>query len=374
MEKLKLIQCGVGGFGKSWLHDMVVTSPDFELAAIVDVAEGNLATEGEAAKVPAERRFTTLEAALEKVQADAVLTVTPPPVHVQHARLAFARGLHLMTEKPIAGTIEEGREMVKLAEDANRRLLVSQNYRYNAPYAYARQLLADGAVGQFGGGSIGFYIAGDFRGTFRETMEFPLLIDMSIHHFDLIRFITRRNIRKVSALSFNPPGSTFKHAAALKMVLELEGGIPFSYDGDWSALGRTTSWSGNWRLQGSQGSLHLENDKLAWRAPSSGAKTPPRRTSPRPRWNSPPAPRPCMNSPPSSAPARAASSTARAISGASAPSWPAWKAAAPAGRSMWPACSGRCEFASDRGPNRLALAIWKTFRLPRGRSSGPRSS
>lgn len=263
MEKLKLIQCGVGGFGKSWLHDMVVTSPDFELAAIVDVAEGNLATEGEAAKVPAERRFTTLEAALEKVQADAVLTVTPPPVHVQHARLAFARGLHLMTEKPIAGTIEEGREMVKLAEDANRRLLVSQNYRYNAPYAYARQLLADGAVGQFGGGSIGFYIAGDFRGTFRETMEFPLLIDMSIHHFDLIRFITRRNIRKVSALSFNPPGSTFKHAAALKMVLELEGGIPFSYDGDWSALGRTTSWSGNWRLQGSQGSLHLENDKLA---------------------------------------------------------------------------------------------------------------
>lgn len=263
MEKLKLIQCGIGGFGKSWLHEVALSSPDFELVALVDVAEGNLATEGDAAKIPADRRFTTLEAALEKVQADAVLTVTPPPVHVQHARLAFSRGLHLMTEKPLAGTVAEALEMVKLAKDANRRLLVSQNYRYNAPYVHARQLLADGAIGEFGGGSIGFYIAGDFRGTFRETMEFPLLVDMSIHHLDLIRFITRQNIRQVTALSFNPPASPYKHDAGLKMLLQLEGGIPFSYDGDWSALGRTTSWSGNWRLQGSKGSLHLEKDQLA---------------------------------------------------------------------------------------------------------------
>jgi predicted dehydrogenase len=262
MEKLKLIQCGVGGFGKSWLSDVVTSSPDFELTAIVDVVDDNLAAAGDVAKLPAERCFRTLEAALEKVQADAVLTVTPPPVHIQHARLAFARGLHLMTEKPLAGTIEEAREMVKLAKEASRRLLVSQNYRYNAPYYHARQLLADGAVGEVGSGSIAFYIAPDFRKTFREAMEFPLLLDMSIHHFDLIRFITRKNIRKVTALSFNPPGSTFQHDAGLKMLLELEGGLAFSYDGDWTALGRTTSWSGNWRLQGSRGSLHIENDKL----------------------------------------------------------------------------------------------------------------
>lgn len=262
MEKLKLIQCGVGGFGQSWLSEVTTTSPDFELAAIVDVHDANLATAGDAAGIPAERRFTTLEEALEKVQADAVLTVTPPPVHLQHARLAFARGLHLMTEKPIAGTVAEAREMLMLAKEANRRLLVSQNYRYNAPYYHARQLLADGVIGEVGSGTIAFYIAPDFRGTFRETMEFPLLIDMSIHHFDLIRFITRKNISKVTALSFNPPGSTFQHDAGLKMLLELEGGMVFSYDGDWAALGRATSWSGNWRLQGGQGSLHLENDKL----------------------------------------------------------------------------------------------------------------
>jgi predicted dehydrogenase len=46
------------------------------------------------------------------------------------------------------------------------------------------------------------------------------------------------------------------------MLLELEGGIPFSYSGDWSAIGRSTSWNGNWRLQCAGGSLHLEDDHL----------------------------------------------------------------------------------------------------------------
>ena len=46
------------------------------------------------------------------------------------------------------------------------------------------------------------------------------------------------------------------------MLLELDGGLPFSYSGDWSARGRSTGWDGNWRLQGSEGSLHLEKDAL----------------------------------------------------------------------------------------------------------------
>ena len=67
-------------------------SPDFDLVAIVDVSEKALADAGQAVGVPPERRFPTLEAALEHVEADAVLTVTPPAVHAAHARLAFAAG------------------------------------------------------------------------------------------------------------------------------------------------------------------------------------------------------------------------------------------------------------------------------------------
>lgn len=261
-NKLRLIQCGVGGFGASWVQSIVSASPDFELVGIVDLVEKNLHESGEAIGLTEERRFKTLEAALDAVETDAILTVTPPPVHIEHAKIAFSRGLHLMTEKPIADTIENAKLMVQLARQAGKQLTISQNYRYRPFIQKLRQLLADRVLGEFGHGHLDFYMPADFTGTFRETMEFPLLIDMAIHHFDLIRAVTGRNITRVTAHSFSPPWSWYKHDPGLKMLLELEGGLPFSYSGDWGAHGRCTTWNGTWRLQCAEGSLHLEADEI----------------------------------------------------------------------------------------------------------------
>src|SRR5688572_23117341 len=100
-EKLRLIQCGLGGMGKAWRDNATSASPDFHVVAVVDVSEHALRDGGEHLNVPTERRFRDLHDALadERVKADAVLTVTPPAVHVEHAKLAFSRGLHLLTEK-----------------------------------------------------------------------------------------------------------------------------------------------------------------------------------------------------------------------------------------------------------------------------------
>jgi predicted dehydrogenase len=262
MKKLRLIQCGVGGFGESWLKEVSSKSPDFEVVALVDISQDNLAKAGKDASIAADRQFTTLDASLAAVPADAVLSVTPPPVHVQHARLAFARGLHIMTEKPFADTIHHAVEMLRLARESGRRLLVSQNYRYSPAIHRAKQLLAEKTLGDFGHGHIDFYIPADFTGTFREKMEFPLLVDMAIHHLDLIRYVTGRNIVKVTTLSIKPSWSWYEHDPGLKMLLELDDGTAFSYSGDWSAKGRGTSWNGSWRLQCADGSVHLENGEM----------------------------------------------------------------------------------------------------------------
>jgi predicted dehydrogenase len=74
--------------------------------------------------------------------------------------------------------------------------------------------------------------------------------------------VTGRNVERVTAMSFRPAWSWYAHEPGLKMLLELEGGAPFSYSGDWSARGATTGWSGAWRLQCAEGSIHLENDRV----------------------------------------------------------------------------------------------------------------
>ena len=262
MKKLRLIQCGIGGFGQSWLSEVTSKSPDFEVVALVDISQADLVRAGAETGIPVERQFTGLAAALETVPADAILSVTPPPIHVQHARLAFSRGLHVMTEKPFADTLEHADEMLRLAKESGKQLVVSQNYRYRPVIARAKQLLAEKIMGDFGHGHIDFYIPADFGGSYRTTMDFPLLIDMAIHHLDLIRYVTGRNIVKVTTLSFRPGWSWYKHDSGLKMLLELEDGTNFSYSGDWSGKGRPTSWSGSWRLQCAEGSIHLENDEI----------------------------------------------------------------------------------------------------------------
>lgn len=262
MDKLKLIQCGVGGKGRDWINKATTGSPDFELVALVDINAENLAYARSVTGLGEQQCFDSLEKALETVQADAVLSVTPPVVHVQHARLAFAHGLHYLCEKPFADTVAHAREMIALARAAGKQLAISQNYRFRAPVQHLKRLLQEEVVGELGHGHLDFYIAGDFTGTFREHMEYPLLLDMAIHHFDLIRCVTGRDIEKVLAWSFRPPWSWYTHEPALKMMMELEGGIPFSYSGDWSARGKTTSWNGDWRLQCAQGALLFENNNV----------------------------------------------------------------------------------------------------------------
>ena len=267
MSKLGLIQCGVGGMGGAWVSGASTQSPDFELVAIVDVVPANLENVGEKTGLAPERRFASLEDAIAASKsglfhADAVLTVTPPLVHVQHARLAFENGLHLITEKPIGANLEDAQEMVRLAREARKQLVVSQNYRYRATAQKWREVAAAQPVGEIGHGKLEFMVPGDFTGSFRETMEFPLLVDMAVHHFDLIRAVMGRNIARVSTQSFSPPWNWYGHDSAANVQIELEDGTPFLYSGDWSARGKSTSWNGDWRLQCAEGSLHWEKDEI----------------------------------------------------------------------------------------------------------------
>ncbi len=260
MAKLRLIQAGVGGMGQAWWKGAITGHPDVDVAAIVDINPEPLNEAGDALGVPVDRRFNDLAQAIRAVQADAVLTVTPPAVHIKHAELAFANGLHLLTEKPIGGTLTEAVRMVQMADRADRLLMVAQNYRYSRAAQTLARLVREKPLGEIGHGQIDFYIPGDFRGSFREKMQYPLLVDMAIHHLDLIRAITGRNIIGMTADTFRPKWSWYEHHPGLKMLMRLEGDMPFSYSGDWSARGHCTTWNGAWRLQCAQGCIEYTHE------------------------------------------------------------------------------------------------------------------
>nr|WP_281372800.1 Gfo/Idh/MocA family oxidoreductase [Kineococcus aurantiacus] len=137
---------------------------------------------------------------------------------------------------------------------------VSQNYRFYPGAQTARRLIAEGAVGDLS------VVHVDFRrwdhdepaGTYRHyQFPHPLIYDMAIHHFDLLRMTTGREAVSVYAKVTDPPWSRYTEEASAVLVVELEGGLVCSYRGSWVSRAPQTAWDGEWVFDGADGYLTL---------------------------------------------------------------------------------------------------------------------
>ncbi len=263
MKTMRIIQCGVGGFGGGWLG-VVQRNEQFEHAALVDPNSANMEAARRKVPMPASLCFTSLDRALAKVKADAVLVVTPPATHHPLVVQALSAGTHVLVEKPIAEDMPSAMDMVRQAELHKRILMVSQNYRNNPAPHLLRTLLAKKNFGRLVHADIVFALAADFRGSFRETMQYPLLLDMSIHHTDLMRYITGLEAKSIYVRSIHTGAPEFKHDAAFKAVIEMENGVVLGYSGDWTARRLATSWNGDWQIQTRKGALAWDDSGVTF--------------------------------------------------------------------------------------------------------------
>lgn len=78
---------------------------------------------------------------------DAVFIATPEHLHYPMFMDAIKAGKNIYTEKPLAHTIEQGEEMVKAAEASGKTVQVGTQNRSNSLYIRAKQMVADGMIG-----------------------------------------------------------------------------------------------------------------------------------------------------------------------------------------------------------------------------------
>ena len=236
---------------------MVREAPNVELAAIADPDP----KVRESTRTPV---FETLEEALGQVACDAVLVATPPATHHAVAKAALEAGRHVLVEKPLATNLADAVDLVRTAENAGRLLAVSQNYRYNGPFRAVLRAVKGGEIGDLV--SIKISCRRDTRALFetndfRYSMRHPYVLDMSIHHYDLIRAATGREVLRVHARGRRVPDSPFVHHPAVSALLDLEGDVPILYEGDWATREPETSWNGDWEVVGEEGRLRWSGDR-----------------------------------------------------------------------------------------------------------------
>ncbi len=183
-NKLRVAVIGVGYLGRfhaliySRMSEVVlvgVVDPDADRAQAVAAEAGCAA-------------LTSAQALLERV--DAVSIVAPTRVHLEVAAPFLRRGVHMMLEKPIAATGEEGEEIVRLAARSGAILQIGHLERFNA-----------GVMALAGRISAPRYMEAQRIGGFTERVaDVDVISDLMIHDIDIILSLMGLPIRGIAAV------------------------------------------------------------------------------------------------------------------------------------------------------------------------------
>ncbi|WP_424766841.1 Gfo/Idh/MocA family protein [Paenibacillus sp. sgz302251] len=248
--KHRVVVAGCGGMANTWV-DYAKGREDTLIVALVDIKK-------EFAEAMAERKelacptFTDLKEAIAATDANMVFDVTIPASHYTIGKTALELGCHVFGEKPLAESMDDCKDIVRLARSTGNIHAVMQNRRFDPRIRAYRKLITEGTIGKPGFIGADFFLGAHFGG-FRDAMESPLLLDMAIHTFDQARFIIGADPVSVYCHEFNPPGSWYEGNAMAICIYEMSDGSVFNYRGSWCAEGATTSWEAVWRVTGEKG-------------------------------------------------------------------------------------------------------------------------
>ena len=127
---MRIIQVGVGGFGKSWRQSFTASS-EIEVVALVDINRENLEEGAAFFDLPEEKCFADDELPWEEVEADAVVHSTPQNFRYRHTIRALRAGKHVAVVKPLSDGWETGVAMVEEARRCQCKLVVAQQMRWH---------------------------------------------------------------------------------------------------------------------------------------------------------------------------------------------------------------------------------------------------
>jgi myo-inositol 2-dehydrogenase / D-chiro-inositol 1-dehydrogenase len=196
-DQIRVIVVGAGRIGELHARNIVSRLPEFELVAVVEpspkpeIAEW-LGSIGVAL-------YDTVSGAIAGTEVDAILVAVPTDLHEEVAVTAIHAGLAVFCEKPVAPDIPAARRIVDAAERAGVPLQIGFNRRFDHNFAALRGSVIDGRIGK----------VEMIRVTSRDPGPPPieyikrsggLFMDMTIHDFDMARFLSGDEFAEVHAI------------------------------------------------------------------------------------------------------------------------------------------------------------------------------
>lgn len=181
-------------------------NPDAEVVGYYDI---NGARAEALAELHGGVAYPSWEALLDEKSIDAVSVCTTNATHAEIAVAAMRAGKHVLCEKPMATTLADCERMVAVSRETGRYLMIGQNQRITKAHRRARQIVADGGIGDivsfrtiFGHGGPETWSVDPGANTWffdKRKAAMGAMADLGIHKTDLIHFLTGQVVVEATA-------------------------------------------------------------------------------------------------------------------------------------------------------------------------------
>lgn len=183
----------------------------------------------------------------------------PTEVRAPIIRAALESGKHVLSQKPFVADLDEGEELVELADKVGRVLAVNQNGRWSPHMSYMRNVVQSGLIGDVV--SVHTSIHWDHgwtAGTPFDEIENLILYDFGIHWFDFVSSLVGDRLETVSAQASKALGQTNRAPLLAQAIVRFSGGqASLVFDGGLAHGPRDTAYVG-----GTTGSILSEGPDL----------------------------------------------------------------------------------------------------------------
>ncbi|HAI99843.1 MAG: hypothetical protein CL702_03565 [Chloroflexi bacterium] len=213
----------------------MTAADDQEIVAVYSRDKGRAQTF--AKKHGAAATYDSIDDLLQDSRVDAVFIASPNSLHSQHALQAAAAGKHVLSEKPMTTTLEDGVAMVRGCREHGVKLGTGYHLRTHPGHILTRRLISEGVLGHIAlaQGQWGFGVRGTGgpppRTGLRQWWDDPdlmggasTMMGTGVHAIDLLRFLLDEEITEIAAFTDGQTAERPLEQVAA-MTLRFESGI-----------------------------------------------------------------------------------------------------------------------------------------------------
>lgn len=198
-NSVKLGILGLGRIGRIHLENLCTKIPGVEVMAAMNPSETG---QGFARSWNVPLVTSDADRVINHPDIDAIVVCSPTNSHAEYVQKSAQAGKAIFCEKPLDLSLDTVRQSLKVVQDANVPLMLAFNQRLDPSFAAVKEKINEGSIGNI----ISVHVIS------RDPEPPPvryikssggLFMDMTIHDFDMARYITGSEVTEVFAKGYN---------------------------------------------------------------------------------------------------------------------------------------------------------------------------